>query len=1037
VPVVLFNGLNWERIEPARVSVPLPEAMKAFRLVDSNGKEIAFQLTGTTSVLYRTANIMFLATVPAMGYATYYIVPSPKMPAGVLPKRSQGVSAENEYFIVKVDPARGGGISALYGKKEKKQYIDSSISVGNEIFAVKENNQKVEGPWSIHATGQVWRSGIYPAEKVWVENGPVATRIVVEAGPQRDKVKIFDGNDKLIETKEQEVLCRRVQEIILYKNLRRIDFRTHLLDYKETDFLYKVGFPASVKGALPVFDERFASVGRDKNTEAFMFYDFWREPGVKRGREYPAYMWMDFTSPARIEFADASGAAVDSFPLAIGELVVPEGNGYTELANRLARAFIRKGVTTTPTVDKKQRTNEYYGFRLSLGAGDNAYAPKALESAPADAVSAFKRRLENEGYAALFVQPADSVTATFDQKRIPVLVVEAKDMTLLGEAVGKLVGQLETSGNIRLSTIENGGGASGKGEPFGLAILNRGHTGHSVEYNDTITMTLLRSSTSWPSGRQYSRNLEVENWNHIYEYGLYPHAGDWRQAKTYRVGWEYNHPVYAFRAGVHSGSLPQRYSFLATAGTEAVLTAMKPVGFPFIDGQTASDNKAPEAFTLRFYDPTGFASKGTVKFFAHLKSASKADMLERVGEAAVLTRNGFELDSTPFSIDTYVVNTADGPDAPSLTIAPEWEKNTPVFTRYWETNQGAAPMRFMPMTVVIEPGNIDAARGEMKAKVTVANNLNTATEGILKITAPPGAKSEPSELRIVLQPANSRKYFEKEIVLTGLSAKKLAGQYVSARYVAVGTAVEDVLTFSNWKVFRGEADGAEKPDFNDASWETMPLARFWSQGVSAPVVWYRKKIFIPKGMGDKPMYFDRLPGTDITVYINGDRVQRSADGYTVEPLFNSGHIRYDEENVIAVRLGNPKGGTGMWGTALQGSEPLFNTEVCKPVSETIRVKRGSRAVIKALFRNPFEQDADVLAMLVSAVETWPEGGPHTLIKIGPAAKTVHVGAGDEAQVAFDADIPADADAGRHVAAVKFIYPGATAYTAPVDIYVEP
>ncbi|MFA6451606.1 MAG: glycoside hydrolase family 38 C-terminal domain-containing protein [bacterium] len=1036
-PVVLFNGLNWDRTEPVWLSAQLPGAVKGFRLVDSNGKDVPFQLTGDTSVLYRTAAILFVATVPSLGYSTYYIVPAAKMPAGVVAKRKSALSAENEYFIVKVDPKRGGGISALYGKKEKKQYIDSSVSVGNEIYAVKENANKVEGPWSIHATGQVWRSGDHAAEKVWVETGPVATRIVVEAAPVRDKVKIYDGNDVVAETKEQEVLCRRMQEIILYKNVRRIDFRTHLLDYKETDFMYKVGFPASVKGALPVFDERLASVGRDKNTEEFMFYDFWREPGVKRGREYPAYMWMDFTSPARIEFEDAAGGVSVSFPLAIGEIVIPKGSEGQTLANKLAAAFIRKGVTTTPTEDKKPRTNEYYGFRVSLGAGNNAYNKKALEAASTDAQAAFNKRLETDGYAFMFTQPADSVTSTVDHKFIPVLIVEAKDFEKLSQAVAVMAEQLETVGNLRFAESVNAAGVSGKIEPFGLAILNRGHTGHSVENDDTLTMTLMRSSTGWPSGTLYSRNLEVENWNHVYEYGIYPHAGDWRAAKTYKAGWEYNHQIYSFVTGQHAGTLPARNSFLSTAGADAVVIAIKPAGFPYIDGKPVDSGKAPGTFAVRFYDPTGFKSNGEMKFFAPIGEAAEADMLERKGASAALTADGFGFALNPFSIDTYLLRTNDKPAAPTTVIGPEWEKLGPVFTRYWVTNQNVAPMQFMPFTVVAEPGIIDAGKSEMTVKVTVANNLDVPADGILKIIAPGGVKANPAEVKLSLEASGSRKIYEQEIKLTGIDAKKLASQYVTARFITVGSAIEDVLTFSNWQVFRGEAAGAEKADFNDSAWETLPLARFWSQGVNEPVMWYRSRFVIPKGINAKPMFFDRLSGADISVYINGDRVQKSADGYYISPLIESGKIKYGEENVIAVRLGNPKGGSGMYGTAFEGSETLFNNDVWKLETTQVRVKRGSRASIKASFRNPYDQEISALAVISSPIETWPEGGPHSLIQIGPSAVELHAAPRAETPVVFDVSVPANADAGRHIAVVKFVYAGIAAYTAPVDIIIEP
>ncbi|MEW6203419.1 MAG: glycoside hydrolase family 38 C-terminal domain-containing protein [bacterium] len=1044
IPVVIFNSLNWDRSEPVNLSIPLTTPANGFNLVDSEGSPVPFQLAWNAGAPpYKRADILFIAAVPSLGYAAYYLVPSDNMPKDVIPKRTDGTTAENDFFTIKVDPARGGGIVSLYGKTEQKEYINPQTGVGNEIFAIKENNAKVEGPWSIHSTGQVWRSSDYPAEKVQVESGPIAARIIVNGAPQTDKVKIYDGNDMLLQTKNEDVLCRRTQEIILYKNLRRIDFRTHLIDFKETDYLYKVGFPASVSGALPVFGERFAAVGRDKNTEKFMFYDFWREPGVKRGREYPAYMWMDFTSPARLEFTDGKGDVKTSFALAIGELVIPDDDAVRSLSNQLARAFARKGVTTTPTDDKKQRTNEYYGFRITLGAENNAYTNKLVESLSSNAHDTLTTQLDKQGYAFLFVQPADSVTATEDRKPIPVLIVEAKDAAKLQEAVSLLTAQLEKDGNIRLVENVNAASITGTIEPFGIALLDRGHTGYSVENNDTLTMTLMRSSTGSPSGRLYSRNLEVENWNHIYEYSLVPHTGDWRSAKIYRTGWEFNHSLYPVTTRQHGGELPAVKSFLSTQGTDAVITALKPAGFPFVASEPDATSTSPDTFAVRFYEPTGFASAGELQFYEPIKSVAQTDMIENpVKSSLPLTQDGFELTLNPFEINTYLINIASEPVKTAVPLAPDSEQFAPVFTRYWETNQNTASMRNQPVTVVIEPGMFSPDNREMKIKVTVASNLmKNDVSGSVRLITPSGVTADEQDINTdALKPGEVREY---TVTLSGVDVKKLPDHYISALFHAEDASSEDVLTFSNWKVHEGDPAGAESPEYNDSAWKTLPLARFWSEGFAATagaVKWYRRRFVIPKGMGDMQMFYERKPGADITVYINGDRVQKSADGYQVSPLIHSGKIRYGEENLIAIRVGGGTAGAddaAMWGTAFLGSETLFNNHVWSTPELEVRIPRGSQGELKVLFRNPYDQPLDGVAVLVSPIETWTEGGPHSLIRTAPLAKSFHADPLAEVPVFFSVDVPADADPGSHIVAVKFIYNNIPAYSAPVDIIVEP
>lgn len=1033
VPVVLFNSLNWDRTEPVRIQAALLSEWKGFRVLDAAGKEVSFQLAAAGDAPFKNVDILIAADAPSMGYAVYRIVEAPDLPADAMPKKVQGVEVESDFFRVKVDPARGGGIVSLFGKKENKEYMDASTGVGNEIFAIKENNAKVEGPWSIHSTGQVWRSSKYAAESVSVEDGPVTARIIVESAPRRSNVKIFGGDDNLLDTREQEVLCRMIQEIIVYKHLRRIDFRTHLIDYKETDFMYKVGFPASVKGALPVFGERFAAVGREKNTEEFLFYDFWREPGVKRGREYPADTWMDYTSPARLEFTGAGGAVEGSMALALGEIVVPDNNQVKQAVNTLARAFVRKGVTSTITAAVQPRTNRYYGFRVSIGMGDNAYSTKALEAAPGNARKDFQKQLDEKGFAFLLVQPAESVTLGVYQRPIPVLIIEARDAAALDAAAAVLADQLEKDGNLKLPQSVNAAGVSGTVEPFGVALLNRGHAGNSVEQDGTMTLTLMRSSTGWPSGRLYSRNLEIENWNHVYEYALMPHEGDWRAAKSFRAGEEFNHPFYAVVTTSHTGDLPAALSFLSTPGTDAIITAIKPAGF----GASGAEAVTTDRFAVRLYDPTGFKSNGKIEFVSPLKKAEKTDMIEQGGTDVPVAGNSIVIGLKPFSIDTYLLEPSKSPVAlpPSPADIMDAAPPPPVFARYWETNEGVAPESFPKVSAVIEMGEYSSDRKELTAIVTVATDGTLAEPAFIYIMTPPGVIADPRYIELSPGSGDARKPRAYTVKLSGIDVSKLSSQYISVE-VNLPTSPEDFLTFNNWKVFSGDASGAEQPGFDDTAWETLPLARFWSRGVSAPVTWYRRRMVIPQGMGDMQMFFDRPAGAVVTAYINGEQVQKSADGYQVGPLVSASKIEYGKENLIAIRV-EYNGSEPISGTAFHGSETMFNNNLWRLEKPEVRVARGGNAKMTVFFKNPMDQALEILAVLSSPVETWDVGGPHGLIKIGPWSLRMFAKPNAEVPATFYISAPPDADPGRHVAAVKFIYAGIPVYSGLVDIIVEP
>ena len=60
-----------------------------------------------------------------------------------------------------------------------------------------------------------------------------------------------------------------------------------------------------------------------------------------------------------------------------------------------------------------------------------------------------------------------------------------------------------------------------------------------------------------------------------FDYVLYPHAGDWKQALTVRYGYEFNYPLQAMQVEAHGGNLPATNSFASVSSPSVILTAMK------------------------------------------------------------------------------------------------------------------------------------------------------------------------------------------------------------------------------------------------------------------------------------------------------------------------------------------------------------------------------------------------------------------------------------------------------------------------------
>ena len=97
-------------------------------------------------------------------------------------------------------------------------------------------------------------------------------------------------------------------------------------------------------------------------------------------------------------------------------------------------------------------------------------------------------------------------------------------------------------------------------------------------------VSLLRSHNlgAYGYGGGYEPGMSSEtgfelNQRRVLEYALAPHTGGWREAKVYRAGWEYNHPLIVHGVEAHAGRLPARWNLLELSPDNVVLTAMTPV----------------------------------------------------------------------------------------------------------------------------------------------------------------------------------------------------------------------------------------------------------------------------------------------------------------------------------------------------------------------------------------------------------------------------------------------------------------------------
>lgn len=142
-----------------------------------------------------------------------------------------------------------------------------------------------------------------------------------------------------------------------------------------------------------------------------------------------------------------------------------------------------------------------------------------------------------------------------------------------------------------------------------------------------------------------------------------------------------------------------------------------------------------------------------------------------------------------------------------------------------------------------------------------------------------------------------------------------------------------VLFDNDWKFFRGGAQGAENPEFNDSTWRKLDLPHDWSvedlpgtQSLFNPdaisqvnggfttggTAWYRKSFVVPNENKGKRIriQFDGVY-MNAEVWLNGQWVGRHPYGYTSFWLDLTDKIKYGGENILAVKVRN-EGENSRW-----------------------------------------------------------------------------------------------------------------------------
>jgi alpha-mannosidase len=189
------------------------------------------------------AEICFIAeNVPSIGYKTYYYSAGP---AYQLSGQGNTGNFENKFYRIKF---ADGGLQSIYDKQLQVELIDPSKFKAGEVFTMQSIGN---GAGEFAAVQQpdmegFDKTGNYPIHWEMKHNGPVFTSYQMRQ-PIKNAVV--------------------VQEIILYHNLKRIDFSTDILNWEGLLYReYRFALPLNMADAQVVYEVPYGilEVGKDE-----------------------------------------------------------------------------------------------------------------------------------------------------------------------------------------------------------------------------------------------------------------------------------------------------------------------------------------------------------------------------------------------------------------------------------------------------------------------------------------------------------------------------------------------------------------------------------------------------------------------------------------------------------------------------------------------------------------------------------------------------------------------------------------------------
>jgi len=774
--VVVWNSLAHSRTDIVTVHL---EAPFTGAVVDADGTSV------DVLVDHDGHSVSWLAhDVPSLGWRSYRFVDGRGASEW---EPVPGDAIGNEFYRLRVDASRGGGVSSL--TVDGRERIAAG-RVGNELAVYEEYSahpKAGEGPWHLLPKGPVTTSA-----------GDRATSL------QRYRCAL---GERIVVTGRVKKVLRYTQTITLWHGVDRVDCRTTVDEFTGGDRMLRLRWPCPVPGAMPVSEVGDAVIGRGfgltHDRGATKAVDSAKFPSTL---DNPAYGWFGSSSMVRVRFTGSggqersdpgwgSGGQERSDPgwgsgvraISVAEVVSPGGDA-DPLVRELMVALARAGVTATcsdataPRYGDLTVDSNLPDVRIAVGGPDeNAFTAAVLGGAPFGAERVWvpaARTLKD-----VWVPGAD----LRDVHALPVLIV---DVAAVGEVIAELAGAeivVEQSAPADLEEFEH----------RTVAVFNRGVPSFAVDADGTLHTSLMRSCTGWPSGTWIDpprrtapdgSNFQLQHWTHTFDYAVAFGTGDWRDAGIPSRSAEFGHPLHAVTAehDPTSGGLPSWGSLLEVEPARIVAVgALKVLGNPTAGG-SGRRVSAADGIALRLVETRGAATEVVIHSGLRTVSAPRRlDLLEAplADQSDGLQMHGYEI--ATFGVQLNLPRVLDAED---VALGPTAEPAQPLYARYWLHNRGPAPLGGLPAVAHLHPHQLAVDPGDtVRLQLTAVSDVTDVTlHGKVRLITPPGWTVEMDELPFVL-PAGD---FLESIVDLTMPADTPAGLYpLRAELGITGSAI--------------------------------------------------------------------------------------------------------------------------------------------------------------------------------------------------------------------------------------------------------